>query len=46
MMFTPISLEDTKMVIPLLLLPEFHLPVQIDIVTNFSAFRRYDYHHV
>ncbi|KAH9065849.1 eukaryotic mitochondrial regulator protein-domain-containing protein [Lactarius vividus] len=34
MMFTTISLEDTKMVTPLLS-PEFYFPVRIDVVTNF-----------
>lgn len=46
MMFTTISLEDNKVVTPLLLSPEFYLPIRIDVVTNFSAFRRYAYHCV
>jgi hypothetical protein len=45
-MFTTISLEDNKVVIPLLISSEFYLPIRIDIVTNFSAFRRYACHRV
>jgi hypothetical protein len=45
-MFTTISLEDNKVVILSLLSPEFYLPIRLDVVTNFSAFRRYDCHRV